>query len=214
MAADAFRLKLELELQLPGTDLCLSLDTRTKAVAIVGPSGAGKSTLLRILAGVERRARGRVTFRSEVWQDSSSGAWVSPWERNVGWVPQDGLLFPHLSVRENLIYGAEPEASVTEIADLLQITPLLDRRPKRLSGGEQQRVALGRALIAEPRILLLDEPFSALDRPLRAELCQVVLSWTQQRGVPLILVSHDDEDARQLGEERYRLSAGTLSQED
>jgi molybdate transport system ATP-binding protein len=132
----------------------------------------------------------------------------------VGWVPQDGLLFPHLSVRENLIYGAEPEASVTEIADLLQITPLLDRRPKRLSGGEQQRVALGRALIAEPRILLLDEPFSALDRPLRAELCQVVLSWTQQRGVPLILVSHDDEDARQLGEERYRLSAGTLSQED
>ncbi len=214
MVADPFRLALEFQLDFPATSLRVSLTTTTTAVAIVGPSGAGKSTILRILAGVERRAQGRVMSGSRTWQDSASGTWVPPWDRRVGWVPQDVLLFPHLSVRENLTYGAPLTTSVEEVGALLQITHILDRRPRRLSGGERQRVALGRALMAEPRLLLLDEPFSALDRPLRAELCQVVKSWAREREVPLVLVSHDEEDARILGEERYRLSSGKLCRED
>jgi molybdate transport system ATP-binding protein len=206
-------LSLDLRIEFAATDLHVQLETESPAVAIVGPSGAGKSTILRILAGVERRARGVVRVGSVAWQDSDAGVWVPPWKRKVGWFPQDVLLFPHLSVRENLAYGTPPNTPVEEIATLLQIAPLMERRPKRLSGGERQRVALGRALVSEPELLLLDEPFSALDRALRAELSEMVRSWAQQRGVPVVLVSHDEEDARTLGQERFRLTGGALSKE-
>ena len=125
-------------------------------------------------------------------------------------MPQEVLLFPHLTVRDNLGYGGPSTTAVEQTAHLLQITGLLERRPRRLSGGERQRVALGRALLSEPRLLLLDEPFSALDRPLRAELALVVGEWCEKRGVPLVLVSHDEADADVLAEERWHLSDGEL----
>jgi molybdate transport system ATP-binding protein len=213
MATDArYRLSLDFEIPLGSKTMRVKLDTDSGAIAIVGPSGAGKSTILRVLAGVERRARGVVMFGGERWQDDD-GTLVPSWRRRVGWVPQEVLLFPHLTVRDNLGYAGPSAAAVEETARLLQITELLERRPRRLSGGERQRVALGRALLAEPKLLLLDEPFSALDRPLRAELARVVGQWSTESGVPLVLVSHDEADAEVLAEQRWHLSDGQLVRE-
>lgn len=203
-------LRVELRVPLGAIDLDVSLRTRARSVAVVGPSGSGKSTLLRVLAGAEMRGRGLVEVDGTRWVDPERGVLVPAWERRVGWVPQDALLFPHLSVAENLGYGGSGGGEVAEVARLLRIDGLLDRRPRRLSGGEGQRVALGRALLAHPRLLLLDEPFSALDRPLRLELARTVRRWSEERSVPLVLVSHDEEDAGILAEERWHLVDGTL----
>jgi len=209
MATDAqHKLSLDFEIPLAAKTMRVQLETESAAIAIVGPSGAGKSTILRVLAGVERRARGVVTFGRQRWQDGDARTLTPPWQRRVGWMPQEVLLFPHLTVRDNLGYGGPSTTAVEQTAHLLQIAGLLERRPRRLSGGERQRVALGRALLSEPRLLLLDEPFSALDRPLRAELALVVRQWCEQRGVPLVLVSHDEADADVLAEERWHLSDG------
>ena len=214
MPADAnFSLRLNLHIPFAGEGLRVKLDTVGTRIAMVGPSGAGKSTILRILAGVERRAAGEVVVKGNCWQDTSDETWVPSWKRRVGWVPQETLLFPHLTVRENLSYGGALYDWVSETAALLQIRELLDRRPRRLSGGERQRVALGRALLSRPRLLLLDEPFSALDRSLRVELSQLVSYWALDRSVPIVLVSHDEEDAKWLANERWLVGGGGLRRE-
>ena len=214
MPADTnFHLGLDLEIPFTGGGLRVELNTASTRIAVVGPSGSGKSTILRILAGVERRAHGTVLVKEHCWQDSSNGTWVPSWDRRVGWVPQETLLFPHLTVRENLSYGGALSDWVSETAALLQIEDLLDRRSRRLSGGERQRVALGRALLSKPRLLLLDEPFSALDRPLRGELSELVSDWALDRSVPIVLVSHDEEDAKWLAEERWHVGGGSLRKE-
>jgi molybdate transport system ATP-binding protein len=210
MASDRPVLALDVRVPLGARELTIQLRTQAMTVAVFGPSGGGKSTLLRTLAGVERRARGRVSVQGGLWMDSVQGIFVDPWERNVGWVPQDYLLFPHLTVRENLAYGAARHRDVQEVAESLLVDQLLDRRPRRLSGGEQQRVALGRALMREPGILLLDEPFSALDRPLRNRVGEAIRAHVEEWGIPLILVSHDEADAAALGQEHWILTRGSL----
>lgn len=192
--------------------LALAMETTSSSVAVVGPSGAGKSTLLRVLAGLERRASGRVVVNGETWLGPDAST-VPPWMRSIGWVPQEASLFPHLSVRENMGYAGADRTEVTRIAALLEVDALLDRRPRRLSGGERQRVAVGRALLAAPRLLLLDEPFSALDRPLRAKLAHTVRAWADERELPLVLVSHDEEDTGILADERWHLSDGVLQRD-
>ncbi|GMR13090.1 MAG: hypothetical protein BMS9Abin29_1289 [Gemmatimonadota bacterium] len=213
MDGSANLLEASVRLPLDAVELDVSIDTRSTAVAIVGPSGAGKSTLLRILAGVERRAQGTVCFRGETWQESATGVWMPPWDRGVGWVPQDELLFPHLSVSENLGYAGASEATIDEMARLLSVDHLSSRRPRYLSGGERQRVALGRALLASPRLLLLDEPFSALDRVLRREVVELVSALARERAIPLVLVSHDETDADLMADERWILRGGVLEKE-
>ncbi len=211
MASETWKgIVLDVEVALASRTLAVRFESRRSSLAIFGPSGAGKSTVLRILAGVERRAQGRVEVDGVLWQDPRAGPVVPAWRRRVGWVPQDALLFPHLSVRENLAYAGAELEEVTEIAELLKVEPLLDRRPRRLSGGERQRVALGRALLSRPALLLLDEPFSALDRPLRAHVSEIVRSFTAERSIPLVLVSHDEGDARALTDERWHLADGRL----
>ncbi len=211
MASEAWKgILLDVEVPLASGALQVRLESRCPLLAVVGPSGAGKSTLLRILAGVETRARGRLEVDGTVWLDPRHGIVVPAWKRRVGWVPQDALLFPHLSVRENLAYAGGPPDAVEEVAGLLKVEHLLARRPRRLSGGERQRVALGRALLSRPGLLLLDEPFSALDRPLRAHVSRTVRTFTAERRVPLVLVSHDEEDARVLSDERWHLADGKL----
>ena len=212
MAAETWRgIEMDVRLPLGARTLAVGFQTQSSAVAVLGPSGSGKTTLIRILAGVERRARGTLVVDGRAWMEES-GAAVPPWERRVGWAPQDVLLFPHLSVRENMAYaaGAEP-SDIDEMAELFQITDLLDRRPRKLSGGERQRVAVSRALLARPSLLLLDEPFSALDRPLRDKLSRMVRELLDRRGIPLVLVSHDEADADVLADERWHLVEGRLS---
>lgn len=201
-------------LTLGAIKLRLRLESAAPILAVVGPSGAGKSTFLRIVAGVEPRAKGLVRFGGSTWLDSRTGVRVAPWHRPVGWVPQDAILFPHRNVLGNLEFGmrrANDDDPVAEVAALMRIEHLLDRMPSRLSGGERQRVALGRALLAAPELLLLDEPFSALDRPLRREIRQAVAGWAARHGTRAILVSHDEEDARSLAGEIHSLAEGELT---
>jgi molybdate transport system ATP-binding protein len=201
-----FSLSLDFQVPLGSRFLSVKLETESRTVAVFGPSGGGKSTLLRTLAGVERRASGRVAVRGEIWLDSARGIFIPAWERNVGWIPQDYLLFPHLTVEQNLMFAGTDPREAEEIADLLMVSQLMDRRPRGLSGGEQQRVALGRALLAHPGILLLDEPFSALDRPLRNHVASSLREYVRSRDVLLVLVSHDEADAVALAQEHWLLS--------
>lgn len=200
---------MDVQVPLGARTLEAAFEMRTQALAFLGPSGSGKTTLIRILAGVERRAQGTLTVDGVSWMDGS-GVTVPPWERRLGWAPQEVLLFPHLSVRENMAYAGAGKADVEEMADLFRITDLLERRPRNLSGGERQRVAVSRALLARPKLLLLDEPFSALERPLRAKLSRTVRELLDRRGIPLVLVSHDEEDADILAHERWHLAEGRL----
>lgn len=203
-------LHLAFQVGIGGGTLKVELSTGSSTVAVFGPSGGGKTTLLRTLAGVENRARGVVRVRGQSWQDSEKGVFLPPWERKVGWVPQEYLLFPHLRVRENLGFGGAGPQEVEKVAELLLVDHLQARRPRRLSGGEQQRVALGRALLAEPQLLLLDEPFSALDRPLRSQVAARLRTYVKERNLLLVLVSHDEADAVALAQEHWLLSEGRL----
>lgn len=212
MAVDGFAgWSVDVRIPIAERPLELMMSTTSSSVAIVGPSGAGKSTLLRVLAGVERRASGRVVVDGRTWLDPSGTSTLPPWKRDVGWVPQEAALFPHLSVRENLGYAGATGSAIDEVARLLEVDRLLERRPRRLSGGERQRVSVGRALLARPRLLLLDEPFSALDRTLRLRLARLLRSWSDERGIPLVLVSHDEHDTDVLAEEHWHLNDGVLS---
>ena len=211
MVAEAKRaLDLDFRVGLGARELEVRLSTGSPAVAVFGPSGGGKSTLLRVLAGVERRARGSVHIGGQAWMDTDEGVFLSPWERGVGWVPQEYLLFPHLRVRENLRFAGGTLQEAEDVAELLMVDQLMDRRPRALSGGEQQRVALGRALLASPKILLLDEPFSALDRPLRNHVASRLREYVRRKGMLLLLVSHDEADAVALAHEHWLLSDGRL----
>jgi len=182
------------------------LSTVAPVIGLAGPSGAGKSTLLRVLAGVERRAEGTLEAWGERWLGPGA---TPPWRRGVGWAPQDALLFPHQTVAENLGYagyGVDPA-----VVDALALGPLLDRAPRHLSGGERQRVALGRALCARPRLLLLDEPFSALDPALRRRVADAVAAWCRTRGAHAVVVSHEPSDLAPFAAERWKLSDDGLS---
>ena len=203
-------LELALTLPLGAQTLQLELVTEARAIAVVGPSGSGKTTLLRALAGLERAAKGTLRLEGDRWLDSAAGIFVEPTLRRAGWVPQEGLLFPHLSVRENLAFAGPPASELEALAAALGLTALLERRPRNLSGGERQRVALGRAMLSRPRLLLLDEPFSAADAPLRATLTEVVADFARRTATPLVLVSHHPGDVAALATEVFTLREGRL----
>ena len=161
-----------------------------QVLGLVGPSGAGKTTLLEAFAGL-RPALGVIRVGGRTLLDSAAGIDLPPRQRRVGYVPQDALLFPHLSVRGNLEYGASHRSRVDAVAEMLEVSALLDRAVAGLSGGERQRVALGRALAAEPDLLLLDEPLAALEPARRDRLLPYVLRARETLGVPMVWVTHD-----------------------
>ncbi len=184
--------------------------------ALYGPSGSGKTTLLRVLAGLEREARGRVRLGSEVWQDSAASTFVAAPERGVGLVFQDGRLFQHLDVAGNLRYaqrrapGGGGRMSWDDVVHALDLEGLLARRVEGLSGGERQRVALGRTLLSQPRLLLLDEPLSALDPGRRFEILPMLESLPERFGVPTVYVSHSIDEVALLADHIVALEAGRV----
>ncbi len=191
-----------------------------EASAVLGPSGAGKTTLLEAIAGL-RYAEGRVVVGGEVLQDSAAGVFLPPERRRLGYVPQDGALFPHLSVLRNLTFGrprhsavsgntgfAGGDADFATLISALDLEPLLARHPRHLSGGERRRVALARALLARPRLLLLDEPTAGLD-PLRARKALARIRRVREEwSVPLLVVTHQAEEALALASDVLLLEAG------
>ncbi|MGD9804981.1 MAG: molybdenum ABC transporter ATP-binding protein [Hyphomicrobiaceae bacterium] len=185
--------------------------------ALFGPSGCGKTTVLRCLAGLQRLP-GRVAIGDDVWQDSGAGIFRPPHERHVGYVFQEASLFAHLSVRDNLLYGARRvERSrrgngpgLDDVVDLLGIERLLDRATTALSGGERQRVAVGRALLSEPRVLLMDEPLSALDRMTKDEILPYFERLHEQLSLPILYVSHDLAEVERLADTLVLLQAGRV----
>jgi molybdate transport system ATP-binding protein len=178
-----------------------------------GPSGAGKTTLLKILAGLVRPDAGTVTVGEEIWLDTRRQVWVPPQRRAVGLVFQDYALFPNLTVRENVAFGLDDKKHAGRVADLLErtgLTGLAHRRPATLSGGQQQRVALARTLVRQPKLLLLDEPFAALDLSTKTTLRNELLAFHRQLGLTTILVSHDPVEIYQLPDYVLELDHGRL----
>lgn len=196
-------LSFELAVPMGGRVLRTKLDARSSRVAIVGASGVGKSTLLRALTGTLDGVVGRFSVRGEPLLDARVN--VPAERRAIGWVPQDAQLFPHLSVRENVAFAAK--LPIEALTRALAIESLLERAPRALSGGEKQRVAIARAIASRPRLLLLDEPLSALDRASRHELAEVIERERAALDALLVLVSHDESDVAALADEVFVLSA-------
>ncbi|WP_233259622.1 ABC transporter ATP-binding protein [Ramlibacter sp. WS9] len=186
-------------------------------VALVGPSGSGKTSLLRAVAGLlkSKTLRGRISVGSEAWLDSERGVNLSPQQRHAGFVFQHYALFPHLSALENVALAAGPDRSGALLAALfkrLGLSGLEERRPAQLSGGQQQRVALARALARDPKVLLLDEPFSAVDAPARQSLYRELAALRHTLSTPMVVVTHDLAEARRLADRVVILDAGETLQ--
>lgn len=199
--------------------LCAQARIDGGVTGIVGPSGSGKSTLLALLAGLLRPSQGRLQIDDETLVDTACGVCVPAWRRHVGLVFQDGQLFPHMSVRRNLLYGfdrldaGQRRLDLDTVTALLDIAPLLDRRPALLSGGERQRVALGRALLYSPRLLLLDEPLSSLDERLKQQILPFLKRIKDDTGIPMLFVSHARTEVDYLADRVLSMEGGILSEE-
>ncbi|MCE4052820.1 ABC transporter ATP-binding protein [Pseudomonas sp. Au-Pse12] len=196
-------------------DISLSVPAGSRT-AIVGPSGSGKTTLLRMIAGFEYPDRGRITLNGQVLVDDQGA--VPAHRRLIGYVPQDGALFPHLSVAANIGFGLagtgpDKQQRIAELLDMVALEQHMAARwPHELSGGQQQRVALARALAQRPRLMLLDEPFSALDTGLRASMRKAVARLLAEAGVTTILVTHDQAEALSFADQLAVMRQGRLIQ--
>ena len=203
---------------LPLADFALevNVEIQTRVTALVGPSGAGKTSLLDLLAGLRRARSAFIQLGDHVLTDTVNGVFVPTRHRGIGYVPQDLALFPHLSVRHNLLYGHNangniaPLFSFDHVVDVLEIRPLVERGVSQLSGGEKQRVALARALLTSPRLLLLDEPLASLDAKLKARIIPYLTRIRDEFHVPMLYVTHDLDEIRSLCDQHLRLERGKL----
>ena len=187
---------------------------RAAVTALFGASGAGKTTVVNMLAGLERPDEGCIEVAGKVLFDAVAGIDVAPEHRRLGYVFQEDRLFPHFSVARNLTYGrkgldpAERRVDLPTVTEVLGLGPLLDRRPATLSGGEKQRVAIGRALLASPRILLMDEPMANLDATRRAEILPFLERLRQRLDIPIVYVSHNVEEVLRLADTMVVMADG------
>ena len=196
---------------------CLTINETLPAngiTAIFGVSGAGKTSLINAISGLTRPQKGRIVLNGRVLNDAEKGICLTPEKRRVGYVFQDARLFPHYKVRGNLRYGMSKSMvdQFDKLVALLGIEPLLDRLPGSLSGGEKQRVAVGRALLACPELLLMDEPLTGLDRGKREEIMAYVKAIPERFGVPVLYVTHSDAERRFLADRVLNLEDGKLTE--
>jgi len=190
----------------PAWQLSFELSCAAEIVVLFGPSGSGKSTVLNCLAGLLRPARGKIVANQIVFFDSANGINLAPQKRRVGYVFQNYALFPHLNVRQNILFGidnlprATQEEKLEQLLSLFHLEGLGERRHSQLSGGQMQRVAIARALATNPKLLLLDEPFSALDPVLRTELAQELKRLQSKLAIPVVFVTHSPSEASVLAD--------------
>jgi molybdate transport system ATP-binding protein len=210
-------LAVDVEKQLGTFKLNIKFQAAGGATALFGPSGSGKTSVVNMIAGLLRPDRGTIALDDTVLFDSARGIDVPPYKRRIGYVFQEGRLFPHLSVRQNLDYGRRMNRQPRDakeferIAMLLDIGKLLDRRPRMLSGGERQRVAVGRALLMGPRLLLLDEPLASLDAGHKREILPYLVRLRDEAKIPIVYVSHTPAEVRRIATGVVRLDAGQVT---
>jgi molybdate transport system ATP-binding protein len=210
-------LRVEVFKQLGEFSVEASFTSEGRVTGLFGASGAGKTSLINMIAGLLKPDRGIIAIDNETLDDTATGVHVPPYRRRIGYVFQDARLFPHLDVSQNLDYGRRMNglerdpASEARITDLLDIGGLKDRRPGQLSGGERQRVALGRALLSKPRLLLLDEPLGSLDEGRKVEILPYLVRLRDEAGIPMVYVSHDAAELRQLATQIVMLRHGRVT---
>jgi molybdate transport system ATP-binding protein len=210
-------LRVDVSKRLGEFTLEASFTSEGRVTGLFGTSGAGKTSLINMIAGLVKPDRGTIALDGETLDDSAAGLHIPPYRRRIGYVFQDARLFPHLDVSQNLDYGrrmnrlTEDPAQRERVIDLLDIGSLLDRRPGKLSGGERQRVAFGRALLSKPRLLLLDEPLGALDEERKREILPYLVRLRDEAGIPMVYVSHDAAELRQLATQIVMLKGGRIT---
>ena len=193
----------------------VDVNVAKRVTGVFGPSGAGKTTLLEIVAGLRKPSAGKVELRNVTLFDAHERTWVSPDQRHIGYVPQDLALFPHMAVRENLLFGARHSAhleqSLERIVSEFELDALLDRFPENLSGGEKQRVAIGRALMTHPKLLMLDEPLTNLDQELKDRGLELFRRVRDHFDTPILYVTHDASEIVSFCDEVIILNDGRVS---
>src|ERR1700720_2281545 len=210
-------LRVEVFKRLGDFSIEASFTSEGRVTGLFGASGAGKTSLINMIAGLLRPDRGIITIDGEMLDDTTAHTHVPVHRRRIGYVFQDARLFPHLDVRQNLDYGrrmnrlGDDPAQRTRVTELLDIGRLLDRRPGQLSGGERQRVALGRALLSQPRLLLLDEPLGSLDEGRKVEILPYLVRLRDEARIPMVYVSHDVAELRQLATQIVVLQRGRVT---
>jgi len=216
-ARELTMLRVDITKQLGEFSLSAAFESQGRVTGLFGASGAGKTSLINMIAGLLKPDRGIIAVDGETLDDTAAHIHVPPYRRRIGYVFQDLRLFPHLNVRQNLDYGrrmnrlADDPAQRKRVTDLLDIGHLLDRRPGKLSGGERQRVALGRALLSKPRLLLLDEPLGSLDEERKVEILPYLVRLRDEAGIPMVYVSHDAAELRQLATQIVVLQRGRVT---
>lgn len=210
-------LRVDVTKQLGDFSIDVAFASEGRVTGLFGASGAGKTSLVSMIAGLLAPDRGVISVDGEMLDDTAQRLHVAAHRRRIGYVFQDARLFPHLDVRRNLDYGrrmnrlSRDAALEARLNEMLHIGHLGDRRPGQLSGGERQRVALGRALLAQPRLLLLDEPLGSLDDERKAEILPYLIRLRDESGVPMVYVSHDADELRQLASHVVMLKRGRVA---
>ena len=204
---------LDFTIQQGSFELRIREELKERVTALFGPSGAGKTTILDAVAGLRRPASGTIVVGGRTLFDRARGIDLPPHQRHIGYVPQDVALFPHMNVRRNVLYGhrAEQRLEVETVATMLEVQPLLDRAVSQLSGGERQRIALARALMSGPELLLLDEPLAAVDLELRRRILPYLERVRDELGVPILYVTHSREEAERIADWVIVLELGRVA---
>jgi molybdate transport system ATP-binding protein len=206
-------LSVQITHQMGAFGLDVAFEAGPGVTALFGPSGSGKSSIVNAIAGLSNPLTGRITLQDSVLYDAATGKNIAPHKRRIGYVFQDGRLFPHLSVEGNIRFAmrfAKTPGNVAEVVAMLGLDPLLSRRPGTLSGGEKQRVALARALLSQPRLLLMDEPLAALDEPRKEEILPYLERLRDHAKMPIIYVSHSVAEVARLADDLIVLQNGRI----